>query len=594
MCTVTFVPVDDAVFITSNRDEKTSRKKATPPAVWQQNGARFLFPKDGEKGGSWIAARNSGDVAVLLNGAFTAHVPQPRYRQSRGTLLLRLMQAPNIFQAFIDEDLQGIEPFTLVLFMNKRLWECRWTGNEKSAKELLVNQPYIWSSATLYNGTVIQKRESWFAHWLRQHKKPSQADVIRFHTNAGDGDCSNDVWMKRESGLQTVSVTSITIERGYTKMFYLDALDGKTYQQHLMHGTASTRAARKQKWQRFWIRLTHWEYWPFSVVYTPVYFYWAWLSLRARSPLFFSTSNPTIRNSGFLMESKKEIYDLLPSGTYPATVLVQPQQAFEWVRQLLEENSLQFPLIVKPDIGLRGMSVALVKHLTELEDYHRQSRVDYLIQAYVSYPEEVGIFYYRLPGQSKGKVTGIVQKEFLKIRGDGQRTMEELLQSDKRFALQLPVLRASYCHQLVEVLPDGEEKLLVPFGNHSRGAKFIDATHLLNEDLQHTIDAICTQVDGFYFGRLDIKYENWEALCRGRNFSIIELNGAGSEPAHIYDPKHSIFFAWKEIMRHLHILYKVSMLNKKRANLRFMTIKQGLEMLRANKIHVKKIAVLSN
>jgi hypothetical protein len=36
-----------------------------------------------------------------------------------------------------------------------------------------------------------------------------------------------------------------------------------------------------------------------------------------------------------------------------------------------------------------------------------------------------------------------------------------------------------------------------------------------------------------------------EELEQGINFSIVELNGAASEPTHIYDPKHSLFLHGK-------------------------------------------------
>ena len=132
--------------------------------------------------------------------------------------------------------------------------------------------------------------------------------------------------------------------------------------------------------------------------------------------------------------------------------------------------------------------------------------------------------------------------------------------------------------------------MIVPYGNHSRGAKLLDITHELTTQLFTTINDSCYAVPGFYFGRLDIKFNNWEDLCAGRNFSNIELNGAGSEPAHIYDPKHSLFFAWKEIKRHLHILYVVSKENKKRKRLTYLSTREGINLLRENAAYLKKIS----
>src|SRR6478736_8204699 len=107
----------------------------------------------------------------------------------------------------------------------------------------------------------------------------------------------------------------------------------------------------------FFIKLLHWEYWPFHAVYTPIYFYWIWLCIRARSFFFFNTSNPTIKNGGFLMESKKEIYDIIPQEYYPKTIFINANTCKEKILSLINETGLKFPLIGKPDIGMRGLSV---------------------------------------------------------------------------------------------------------------------------------------------------------------------------------------------------------------------------------------------
>jgi hypothetical protein len=137
------------------------------------------------------------------------------------------------------------------------------------------------------------------------------------------------------------------------------------------------------------------------------------------------------------------------------------------------------------------------------------------------------------------------------------------------------------------VLKKDEEFIVVPYGNHVRGAKFLDDSRLIDEELTKTIDSICKKVDGFYFGRLDICYNDWEELKQGKNFSIIELNGSGSEPTHIYDPRHSVFWAWKEIAKHWKILYRVSKLNHQLQNTPYMTTRMGLDMFKQNSEYVK-------
>lgn len=344
---------------------------------------------------------------------------------------------------------------------------------------------------------------------------------------------------------------------------------------------------RRILYHPFFIKLLHWEYWPFHIVYGPVYLYWFWLCIKARSFFFFNNSNPSIVNGGFLMESKKEIYDLIPAAYHPLTLFFRAGTGCEEIIKKINEKQLQFPLIGKPDIGMQGKAVKKLMNKEELADYVNLSKVDFLIQAYVPYEKEVGVFYYRYPGEASGHISGIVGKEFLSVTGDGVSSMEALLQNEKRYVLQLPVLRKTYGSELKNVLKHGEEYLLVPYGNHVRGAKFIDASNLIDEQLTRTIDQVCQQVEGFYFGRLDIRYQSWGELKKGKNFSIIELNGAGSEPTHMYDPKHSIFFAWKEIIRHWNILVRISRINHRLLKKPYMNISAGLQMLKANKEYIK-------
>jgi hypothetical protein len=216
--------------------------------------------------------------------------------------------------------------------------------------------------------------------------------------------------------------------------------------------------------------------------------------------------------------------------------------------------------------------------------------VDFLVQQFIAYENEVGIFYYRLPNEETGHISGIVKKEFLAVVGDGESTITELLRKEKRFILQIPSLRKSFGNELKRILQKGEKKILVPYGNHVRGAKFIDISFHIDEELTATIDSICRRVKGFYFGRLDVRYNSWEDLKRGKNISIIELNGAGSEPTHMYDPEHSIFFAWREIIRHWNILWNISRINHRQHQLPYMRTGSGLKMFKENKAYVKMIS----
>lgn len=324
------------------------------------------------------------------------------------------------------------------------------------------------------------------------------------------------------------------------------------------------------------------------MVYIPIYFLWIYYSIKAKSIFFFNASNPTIKNGGFIMESKKAIYKLIPEQYYPKTELIKEGTPLEEILKIIEKSEIKYPLITKPDIGLRGSAVKKIDTITDLKDYSQRANFDFLVQDLIPYENEVGIFYVRYPDENRGKITGIVAKEFLIITGDGFSTTEELIKQNPRYELQLKVLKQEYGKKLLAVLPKGKKLNLVPYGNHARGAKFIDVSHWISPKLTDTINEICLKIPGFYFGRLDVMYNSWEELESRKNFSIVELNGAASEPTHIYDPKHSLSFAWRELARHITFMYEISVINHQKG-FSYLEHKEGMNQYKLHLEQSRKI-----
>jgi hypothetical protein len=597
MCTVTYIPTVDGFCLTSNRDENSRRGRAQAPALYSAGTSEVIYPKDSEAGGSWVVLKEKGTAAVLLNGAFLKHLRTPPYRLSRGLVLLDIVRQPDPLEYLAAMNLEGIEPFTVVLYSGEKLWDCRWDGKKKHIHSLDQSVPHIWSSATLYDQSIANQRRQWFENWLGTKEQVDPADIVDFHQKAGNGDRRTSLVMNRDDEMYTVSVTSVVVKKKEARMFYHDLRTGERsvarFNTVRQAETAAAKSGRPNRlvWsaKKFLTRLTRWEFWPTHLIYAPVYPYWLWLSLRARSFFFFNAANPQIENAGFTHERKSDIYRQLPGRFYPRTHYCPLGTDFEVLKKQLANRALNFPLIAKPDIGERGTEVSLLRSAEELAAYYRRARVDFLVQEYVSYEMEAGIFYVRIPGESKGRITGIVGKEFLSITGDGRNTVRQLLMREPRSRLQLDVLAEQYGHFLDITLADGVRQILVPYGNHCRGAKFIDRGEMITDELEKAIDNICRRIPDFYFGRLDLKFASWQDLAQEKNFSIIEVNGAGSEPTHIYDPEHSLFFAWKEIARHWRLLYRVSLANAKRRNIPLMNTREGLQMLAAHSRHLKMI-----
>lgn len=331
---------------------------------------------------------------------------------------------------------------------------------------------------------------------------------------------------------------------------------------------------KKEQWR---IQLTRWEFWPFWVIYFPVIFYWTWLTIKARSFWFFTSANPSIHFGGLMGESKYELYRLIPAHFQPKTVFVAPGSSLDDVKKALMENQLSFPVIAKPDIGDRGWQVAKINGYQELNNYLTQSKVSFLLQEFVDYPLELGIFYYRFPGEEKGTISSIVEKGFLNVIGDGKSTLAELVSANPRGLLQFKRLKALFTAEWDSVLPAGEKKVLEEIGNHCRGTLFLDGRRNISPKLSEVFDGIADQIPNFHFGRFDIRCKNIQELEKGSHFKIIELNGAGGEPGHIYQPGTSILEGYKVITQHLNILYKISRSNHYRGY-RYLPFFQGLKL----------------
>ena len=222
MCTVTFIPVNNKIFITSNRDEKFLRKQAIAPALYKMKTGNIFFPKDADAGGTWFAVHDNGNAVIFLNGAFKKHISKPPYKKSRGLILIDLIDSINPYEKFLSSSFINVEPFTAIIFFDQQLFECRWNGNEKFYTKLNENIPHIWSSVTLYDDAIIAKRERWFEEWLKKNRAPTQDDILGFHQFAGDGDKQNDLLMDREGITSTVSITSLESRADTGILKYLD------------------------------------------------------------------------------------------------------------------------------------------------------------------------------------------------------------------------------------------------------------------------------------------------------------------------------------------------------------------------------------
>ncbi len=313
-------------------------------------------------------------------------------------------------------------------------------------------------------------------------------------------------------------------------------------------------------------RTLRWEFWPPYVFYPPVIAYIFYLGLRFRSLTLFTAVNPSMPASGFIGESKDQILGLFqnPNGWLPRHTLIrdrEPQGRADAARLFMEREGLGFPVVLKPDAGQRGSGVAVVRSDVELREYLLGSTLPVILQEYVP-GKEFGVFYYRYPGEAAGRIFSITEKVMPVVTGDGKKTLEQLVLGDGRAVCMSDFYLQKLAATAQGVPGNGEPVQLVEIGTHCRGAIFLDGGHAITPQLERAVDAIAQTVSGFYFGRFDIRVPDAGDLPRGDHLKVLELNGVTSEATHIYDPKLSVFDAYRVLFRQWRIAFEIGDRNR--------------------------------
>ena len=329
--------------------------------------------------------------------------------------------------------------------------------------------------------------------------------------------------------------------------------------------TLATYKGRRSLVRRY-KRLHRWEFWPPYFFYPPVILYIAYLGTRFRSWTLFTAANPAIAAGGFVGESKYEILGHLKDASpwLPAFTLLASQeiaQRFAHAEEFMKTHGLHFPVVLKPDAGQRGSGVSIVRSSEQLREYLAHASYPVILQEYVP-GEEFGVFYYRYPGTAPGRVFSVTEKRMPVLVGDGRRTLEELVLADDRAICMAEFYLRKNSERTKHVPAAGESVQLVEIGTHCRGAIFLDGGDTITPALEETIDRIARCFDGFFFGRFDIRVPSRQDLMTGRNMKIIELNGVTSEATHIYDPRLSLFEAYRVLFRQWRIAFEIGDLNR--------------------------------
>lgn len=317
-----------------------------------------------------------------------------------------------------------------------------------------------------------------------------------------------------------------------------------------------------------WRRFSRWEFWPPYLFYPPVVAYIVYLGLKFRNWTLFTAANPAIPAAGFVGESKHQILEHLKDAALwlPHSILLasgKTTNRLAEAREFMCRSGLQFPIVLKPDVGQRGAGVAILRSLEQLDEYLAKSSFPVILQEYVP-GEEYGVFYFRYPDDSHGRIFSVTEKQMPVLLGDGKRTLEELVLADDRAVCMSDFYLRKNSGRIHEVPAVGEKVQLVEIGTHCRGAIFLDGNDTITSELEAAVDKIAKNFEGFFFGRFDIRVPSRQDFMAGRNIKIVELNGVTSEATHIYDPKTSLIKAYRVLFEQWRIAFEVGHVNRSR------------------------------
>jgi hypothetical protein len=306
----------------------------------------------------------------------------------------------------------------------------------------------------------------------------------------------------------------------------------------------------------------NWRYWPKEILYFPlaikVFIFGA---IRTGRIFYFSAANPNVSLGGFASDSKFKIHNNIPIQYKPITALILKSDVFSEVLIKMVHEGIRFPLIVKPDIGEGGFLVKKINTSEELEIFHQNHNMDYLLQEFIDLPIEVSILVHDASGQLE--ISSITEREYITFIGDGKSNIKKLISENRNSKYRQRKIKYLLHIDLGKVLHKDEVWKPITIGNWDYGATYTNRSNFMTKEMTNSFQAVNNQVGLFHYARYDIKCSSMESLAKG-DFIIIEINGVKGEPIHIYDLGTNLVYAYKEIFKHWNYIMVISIRNMKK------------------------------
>lgn len=309
----------------------------------------------------------------------------------------------------------------------------------------------------------------------------------------------------------------------------------------------------------------YFEFWSPNVFYLPVVFFYIYFLFRFRLlPTSISCVNPCFDYGGLSFDSKYKMLEKFQDYKeyFAKTIYISKNTPIDEINliKILDSMNLTFPLIAKPDKGHRGQGVKKVYNIYELITYLENSPNEVVVQEYIDYPFEYGVFWFKV-SENPGVINSITRKRNAIVIGDGKSTLKDLILKDKR-ARYLANVYFERNKKFLNTIPSKNEVFSLGIaGNHCQGAIFEDGIQDLSKETLEKIKQISESVNGFDFGRYDIKFQDIHSKEKQRNFKIIEVNGTEAEMTHIYDRQYTLLDAYKTLFYQWKTLFIIAKKN---------------------------------
>jgi hypothetical protein len=251
-----------------------------------------------------------------------------------------------------------------------------------------------------------------------------------------------------------------------------------------------------------------------------------------------NTINPDISGiSGLVGASKAHLNTKVHPDFRPKDIVFEVGTTVAAMQKIVAERKILFPAFIKPLQGERAAGVQFLPNQAALANAVLEPARAYLIEEAIMTQSEFCISVVRDLATQIFWVFSITERVIPTVIGDGKTSIQKLIP-----LLDIPdlqkqkILEALEPEFLAKVLAHNVVQTVVRTASISYGTNYVKQRLTLAQKklLEQQLNKVLSDATGFNIGRFDIKANNLDELLAGK-FKVIELNGIGGMPTHVYE-----------------------------------------------------------